>query len=128
MSVDSSGIQKLGRDIQRARKAVLPEVGKVVSRGALNVKRQIQKDFRASPHFKSVRDISYNLEDTGAGTKAEIGPFVNQDGFGDLVGIAIHGGSRGGGGTVPDPLIALQSEEPRFISALEELGGKILDE
>jgi len=134
VSVDFSGMEKLRQDLHRAQRSMLPAVSKVVSKGALNVKGQILKDFLSSKHFKGGKSVNwasvikYDLEGTESGAKAEIGPYLDQDGFGTLVGIAIHGGSRGGGGTVADPLIALQAEEPRFVSAMEALGGKILNE
>lgn len=128
MIIDSSGFDELAEELAAAAREILPEVNKVVSRGALNIKRQIQADFRGSEHFKGVRDIRYNRKVAGGDVEAEIGPYVDSEGFGSLVGIAINGGSRGGGGSVPDPLIALQAEEPRFLQALEDVVGAVIDD
>ncbi|WP_426302769.1 hypothetical protein [Arthrobacter sp. R-11] len=133
MSHGAEGLEELAVTLQGAAAKIIPEVRKVVSKGSLNVKRQIQKDFDASDHFGGRKpggvaaNVSYNLTGAGDGIESEIGPFVDSEGFGSLVGIALHGGSRGGGGTVADPLMALKTEEPRFIAALTDLAGKVLD-
>jgi hypothetical protein len=134
MIIDGSGFEKLAGDIQTEADSFHGEVGKVVSKGALNIKQQIKKDFRASRHFSSSKpgniasQVSYNRKVLANSVEAEIAPFVDQEGFGSLVGIAIHGGSRGGGGTVPDPIVALKAEEPQFLEALLDLAGAVLDE
>ncbi|MHC6592424.1 hypothetical protein [Arthrobacter sp. C152] len=127
-----SDFEKLARDFAGAGDGILKEVSASVSKGALNVKNKIIKDFKSSRHFKGGksinwnRDVRYNLTKTADSIEAEIGPYVDQEGFGTLVGIAIHGGSRGGGGTVPDPLIALQDEEPNFLQATDDILAKLL--
>lgn len=127
-----SDLDKLAREFSDAGKGILKEVGSSVSKGALNVKKQIIADFKGSQHFKGGksinwnRDVRYNLERTADSIEAEIGPHVDNEGFGTLVGIAIHGGSRGGGGTVPDPLVALQAEEPKFIEATDDILKRLL--
>lgn len=128
MMIDGSGFEKLADDIQAEAESLHGEVGQVVSKGAVNIKKQIRRDFSGSPHFKGVTNISYNRKVSANSIEAEIGPYVDSEGFGSLVGIAIHGDSRGGGGTVPDPLVALKAEEPRFMGALLDLAGAVLDE
>lgn len=134
MTIDSSGFEELAADMQAAPDDLMPEVGKVVSKGALNIKKHIQKDFRGSRHFGSgkpgaiVANVRYNRKVHVSSAEAEIAPFVDQEGFGSLVGIALHGGSRGGGGTVADPLNALLAEAPGFERALLDLAGTVLDE
>lgn len=121
-----SDFEKLAREFAQAGDGLIKELGSSVSKGALNVKKQIQQDFRGSRHFKGVKDIRYNRKDAADSIEAEIGPYVDSEGFGSLVGVAIHGGSRGGGGTVPDPIIALQAEEPRFLKAADDIIAKLL--
>jgi hypothetical protein len=127
-----SDFDKIAAEFSKAGDAILKEVGDSVSKGALNVKNQIIKDFKSSRHFKGGksinwnRDVRYNRKVTAESIEAEIGPYVDNEGFGTLVGIAIHGGSRGGGGTVADPLVALQAEEPRFIQATDDILKKLL--
>jgi hypothetical protein len=127
-----SDFDKLAADFREAGESALKELGSSVSKGALNVKNQIIKDFKSSRHFKGGksinwnRDVRYNLDKTADSIEAEIGPYVDNEGFGTLVGIAINGGSNGGGGTVPDPIVALKVEEPKFIKAAEDIVGKLL--
>lgn len=127
-----SDFDKLAGEFGEAADGLSKEVGGIVSKGALNIKRQIIKDFRSSEHFKggkSVnwdRDVRYNRTVRANDIEAEIGPHVDNEGFGTLVGIAIHGGSKGGGGTVPDPIVALLAEEPNFIKAAEDIVRKLL--
>lgn len=127
-----SDFDKLAGELGEAADGLSKEVGGIVSKGALNIKRQIIKDFKGSRHFKGGksinwdRDVRYNRTVRANDIEAEIGPYVDSEGFGTLVGIAIHGGSRGGGGTVPDPIVALLAEEPKFIKAAEDIVGKLL--
>jgi hypothetical protein len=121
-----SDFDKLAREFGEAADGLSKEVGGIVSKGALNIKRQVQKDFRGSSHFKAVDDIHYNRTVRANDIEAVIGPHLDSEGFGSLVGIAIHGGSRGGGGTVPDPILALRAEEPNFIKAAEDIVAKLL--
>lgn len=125
MSIDASGIHELAAVIRSAD--IAPGVKQVVSKGSLKIKNQIKKDFRASKHFKGVTDVSYKLESSAGFIEGTIAPYVENEGFGSLTGIAIHGTSRGGGGTVADPLIALQAEESFFVEAIGDVLGKVLD-
>lgn len=132
MIIESSGIHELAVAISKAPAEIVPKIGQVVSKGALNVKNQIREDFLDSDSFDSTKpggvaaNVRYNRNVQANSIEAEISPFIDQEGYGSLTDIAIHGGSRGGGGSVADPLIALQAEEPRFIAAIEDLAGEIL--
>lgn len=128
MIIDGSGFEELANEMKSEADILHAGVGQVVSKGALNIKQQIQEDFRSSGSFDGVRDIRYNRTVRAASVEAEIGPYVDSEGFGSLVGVAIYGGSKGGGGSVPDPLVALKAEEPRFLDALTNLAGATLDE
>lgn len=134
MSIEAEGLDALAADMRAAHGKLRRDVGKVVSKGALNIKQQIKKDFRSSNHFKGskstdiIANVKYNLIDHDNAVEAEIAPFVDNDGTGGLTGIAIHGGSRGGGGTVADPILALQAEAPNFTEALTALAVMVLDE
>ena len=126
MSVfDFSDVERFASDVSAVD--VVSKVRPVVSKGSLLIKNQIKRDFASSKHFKGVRDVSYDLTTSGDVIESVIGPHVESEGFGSLVGIAIHGGARGGGGTVADPLVALQAEEPALLSALEDVVEGILD-
>lgn len=128
MDVDAAELKRLGQEFIEAGKKIIPEARKVVEKGSLNVKKQIQADFRGSKHFKGVRDVRYRVKSTGDTIEGAIAPHLDQEGFGSLVGIAIHGGSKGGGGTVPDPILALEAEAPNFEEALLNVAGLVLGE
>lgn len=125
MSIDASGIHELAAVIRSVD--IAPGVKQVVSKGSLKIKNQIKKDFASSQHFKGVTDVSYKLESSAGYIEGTIAPYVESEGFGSLTGIAIHGTSRGGGGTVADPLVALKAEESFFVDAIGDILGKVLD-
>lgn len=93
---------------KRAKKDVAP----IVKKGALQIKNRLQSEMGASTHFSPVRrGINFDIETKGFGgegvIQAEIGP---ERGFpGSLANIAYFGTSKGGG-TVPDPELALLDE------------------
>jgi hypothetical protein len=130
VSIEVEGLAPLAADMRAATDRLRKDIGQVVSKGALNIKQQIRNDFRASSYFGKtgiVSTIKYNRKDTADSIEAEIAPYLDNDGTGGLTGIAIHGGSRGGGGTVADPIHALQAEAPNFTEALAALAGTVLD-
>ena len=89
-TIDVSGTQDLAAAFTAAGRKVSQGAPKVVSRGALNVKRQMQQELSGSPHFKSAAPaVSYDLD----GTEAEIGPEIGKAG-GSLAWIAAFGTSR----------------------------------
>lgn len=134
MSSETEGLSELEADLRSAPARLRADIGPVVAKGALNIKQQIKNDFRGSAHFGStkpggvIQNIRYNRKDTADSVEAEIAPFVDSGGVGGLTGIALYGGSRGGGGTVADPIIALQAEAPKFTDALADLAAEVLDD
>lgn len=147
ITMDTSELRALAADMRAVPEQLARHVYPVVERGALAVKEEIAANFEASTHFSSVaRTVRYDITTQSAfGTgsiEAEIGPMpstgsttLNDDreaandadfttGGGDasaLAHIAIHGSPRGGGGNVPDPVIALDHEAPKFEKALGDL-------
>lgn len=124
MSIDTTEIVALARDIAGAAGRVTGEHRKVVSKGALNVKNVMRKDMAASRHFKGItRSIGYDMSGDNSFSEAQIGPSSEPGSPGNLANIAYFGGSRGGG-TVRDPRGALEDEAPAFFKALEDLAVK----
>src|SRR5690606_32242161 len=75
VDLDVSAILALSREIAGAPGRLTSETRKVVSRGALNVKRTMQADLQASQHFRGIAgSVSYDLTDLVAVQEAEIGP------------------------------------------------------
>lgn len=126
MSIDASAVFALSRDIAAAVARVPAEGRQIVSKGALNVKKQQQAEMAASTHFKGIaRSITYDLSGGAAFCEAQIGPKSGAGSPGNLANIAYFGGSRGGG-TVPDPRVALEAEAPGFFAAVEAMAAKAL--
>lgn len=138
-----SDLESLAADLASSPERVMREVKQVVSKGALNIKKQLISEAQGSQSFGRVAaTINYDLNVDGNSAEAEIGPDKDvatpwgsrrgnrpgSDGSAaSLAGIAYFGGSRGGGGTLPDPIGALEAEGPNFIAALERLDGVILE-
>lgn len=120
VQVDVSELRTLARDLERIPDKVQRGVRPVVSKGALNVKQEMQMDLASSQHFRGITfSVNYDIKVTRDGVEAEIGPDKSKYG-GALANVAIFGTSRGGG-TVPDPSVALRAEADRFEDALGAL-------
>ena len=121
ISMDMSEVRTLATDLARIPDTVMKGLRPVVSKGALNIKTELQRDMRESPHFGQIAPaITYDLKVSGDGVEAEIGPSKGNHG-GSLANIAYFGSSHGGGATVPDPAEALATEGDGFEQALSAL-------
>ena len=123
MASDFSELRKLATDLRNAGNVVRSEARAVVSKGALNIKNQMRDEAKRR-HYDFSHRISYDLKVGPDSIEAEIGPETG--GVGSLAGIAYFGGVNGGGGTVPDPLGALEAEAPNVERYLAELAEKAL--
>ena len=117
MSVDTSELDALARDLTKIPAAMVPKLKGVVAKSALNTKNIMRKDLRGHKHFKQIAPtISYDLKVhsfAGDGViEAEVGP--TPGGGGSLAGIAYFGTSKPGGGTVRNPEDAMLEEAPNF--------------
>jgi hypothetical protein len=89
-SLNVSGTDALAASFTKAGQSIKKDARAVVSRGALNVKKQMQDELRTSPHFRAVAQaVTYDLD----GTEAEIGPEIGK-GAGSLAFIAAYGTGR----------------------------------
>lgn len=123
----SDDLARLAADLASAPDRVMLEVKQVVSKGSLNVKQQLISEAQGSRSFRSIgRSIGYDLNTTADSVEGEIGPDKSRNSSAGLL-MAYYGQSRGGGGTLPDPLLALQAEEPGFVAALENVAGVVLE-
>lgn len=112
VEIDSGGMDSwLDASVGKLRGAIRP----VVSKGALNVKKAMQDDFKASVHFKQVAaGVTYDVESDRDGVEAVIGPDADRRPAANLANIAYFGGAHGGGGTVRDPQLAAEDEADAF--------------
>lgn len=127
-SIDTSEIRALAADMRKVPDVLAKDVRGVVVKGAVNIKNQQRAAARKSPHFKGFASaISFEMQSgmmSGVGViEAVIGPVKGKPG--SLANIAYFGTSRGGG-SVEDPQVALDEEEPKFNSALEKIMGNLL--
>jgi len=95
----SDDLRRIEAGLARATAKVLPEVDKVLKKGATNLKREMQSAFGESVWFAGAgRTVSYDRR-FGAGMVGyEVGPTIG--GAGSLAGVAVDGGANGGGGSV----------------------------
>jgi len=117
VTVDSSELDALARDLTRIPADMVPKLRGVVARSALNTKNIMRKDAAGSVHFKQIAPtISYDLKVHAFGgdgvIEAEIGP--SGGGSASLAGIAYFGTSKPGGGTLRNPEEAMLEEAPNF--------------
>ena len=128
MSFDSSELRKLGKDLGVIHRKAAPEIGRSVSKGALNIKNQLQREARGSRHFGQIAPtVDYEMVSSPGSAAADIGPNKNRGGSASLAGIAYFGSSRPGGGTLPDPVKALDAEAPKLDSAISDILGKAFE-
>jgi len=126
VTIDTSELTKLARDLTSAGTAAARDIKPVVSRGALAIKSQMRSEMGGSPHFKgTAQSITYDITERADGVEAQIGAKVGAGEIGGLAHIAYFGGSTGGG-TVADPQAALDAEAPKFEAALLKILGDIL--
>lgn len=131
MTSDASELRTFARDLERSAAGIAPQVRAVVSKGALNVKKDISSALEASPSFAFLApSVTYDLEESEDSIAAEIGPVKRGRGSARTqehkgANIAFFGGSRGGG--IGDkPTEAYEAEVPRLEKALGDILGDIL--
>jgi len=119
LSVDTSELDALARDLTKIPAMMVPKMRGVVAKSAVNTKKIMRKDAYGSTHFKQIaRTIDYDIkvhEFWGDGViEADIGPNSSRQGAATLAGIAYFGTSKPGGGTLRDPVDAMLEEAPNF--------------
>jgi len=113
-------------DLRRAGDEVMDEGEKVVSKGALNVKREWRARWDGYPHIKHLPDdISYDVDRHEDTIEAEIGPVRGELQAG-LAPYIEYGTPTSG--PIPGALPSADAEEPRFIKAAADLGENLLAE
>ena len=120
MSFENSELRAFETRLAGAPGLLAKDVKNIVMRGAGNIQRQQRSAARKSRHFGQIAPaVTFDVREGGAFgggfVEAEIGP--RRGSPGSLANIAYFGTSRGGG-TVEDPKVALEAEEPKFTQAL----------
>ena len=119
MADGTAELRQFAIALERIVDGAYEQVDAVVTRGAVNVKREMIADVSSSPHFKGMAGaITYEHKNTRNLIRREIGPDKGRPG-GALGNIYYFGTSRGGGsGDIEKPL---RTEEPRYVSAMQAL-------
>lgn len=121
VSIDASEVRALAADMRAVDGRLTRWIRPALDRGAIQIRNQLRDEMRSSTHFKGAAGaISYDWIEGSGDLEVEIGPSSEDGSPGNLANIAYFGTSRGGG-TVPDPELALQAEAPKFEKALADL-------
>jgi hypothetical protein len=122
--VADDGLRKLIQDLGQASKDVIDQGAKVVSKGALNIRRDWRGRWTGYPHIKMLPyAISYDTRRHVADITAEIGP--DKDKPQGPLGNLIEFGSVNNA-PIPGGIPALDAEDPRFAQAVANLGQSLL--
>lgn len=124
------GLREFAAAIDAEASQIAADVRKASMDAGVRLKNSMRKQLRARPHFKKAAlDVDFDVIERNDEIEIEVGPSIGRGRghAGGLAHIAYFGGSNGGGGTVRDPQLDLDEEEPRFLTALEELAGKRLE-
>lgn len=104
-----------------------PEVEKSIFKGSMNIKKQLVQEMGRSKHFGQIaRSITFDIKQNADRIVSEIGPESGRGNPGALANIAYFGTSRGGG-TVRDPVGALDAELPALEKYLADIVVKGLE-
>ena len=120
---DASELVQLAADLDKTPVEIVKGLRGIMAKAAVNMKKQLRAEMQASPHFKgAAHRISYDMTTVGDDTVVvDVGPSHGEGDPGSLGNIAYFGTSKGGG-TVPDPIGALEAE----VSAAEVWIGRLL--
>lgn len=124
--ISTEGVDETVRDLGQAPGQMVRRMRPVFRKAGVEMKRKMQADFRTSRSFRPVaRSVDFDFFDTTAFTvrnmRVEVGPNAHRAPSAALAGIAYFGGSRGGGGTVPEPDSVLENEADTAIGHIEKL-------
>lgn len=122
MSVSIDGHEEVAAELLRESREGREEVRKVLSKGALNVKRDMSEDARSNGSYQHFhQSINYDIDE--AEMEAEIGPDKNKA-QGALGNILYFGTSNNA--PVLDLNAGLNKEQPRFDRAMERVVRDVL--
>ena len=129
--VDTHELSQLTADLIKGAPLAVLKVEPIVKKAAQNIKKAMQADASKSRHFRQIAatvnyDITTHQFAGDASVDAEIGYDKSAGPAAALAGIAIFGTSRPGGGTVRNPVEALNDEAPKLDAQLGAIGEGIL--
>jgi hypothetical protein len=125
MGAKLTGAKELQDDLQQAADDAVKGAKGVVAKGSLNIKKDTQRAWSGFKHAPALpRAVGYDTKVSGTLVSSEIGPdkAKRQGALGNLL-------EYGSVNNAPHPALnpALDAEDPRFTSALEDLGIDLLE-
>jgi hypothetical protein len=125
VSFDAHEVDRLAADLGRVPGRIVPEVEKVVAKGALNIRKGWRNRWKGLSHLPRLAgSINYDLKVGLGGIEAEIGADKGKP-QGPLASIAEFGTVN----NAPHPggAPALAAEAPKFEKALGDAAEKAID-
>jgi hypothetical protein len=127
IDVDLSELREWERELEALPRGFMTKVEKVVSRGALNIKRDWARAWEGHPSIRHLpRAINYDLDRTGHTVRSEIGPAMDRT-QGTIAPFIEFGNVEYGNlrnAPIPGGQPALDAEQEKFVRALADLGEK----
>jgi hypothetical protein len=124
IQVDISQLTALAADLRKHSRETPSKLVPVVSKGALNIKKDWQAKWAGLSHLPALASaVTYDVKVGAATIEAEIGPDKGRA-QGALGNIAEFGTSKNA--PRPGGAPALAAEEPRFVTAIEKIAAGIL--
>jgi hypothetical protein len=121
---DVTGLDEWIVQLDKAQSGALPEAEAILSKGALNIKKDWARRWSGHPHIKALpAAIGYDLYHLLGSARARIGPDKAKR-QGPLASIIEYGSANNP--PMPGGAPALDAEGPKFERALEDLGAKLL--
>jgi hypothetical protein len=127
VSVQTNGFAELLADISRAadEAIVTSEARKVVVKGVINIQKDWRKRWSGLAHAPAIpRAITTDVTTTGTTIVGEVGPDKDKR-QGALGNLLEYGSVKNA--PIPGGAPALEAEEPRYIKALEDLAGRLIE-
>jgi hypothetical protein len=120
------GLHSLIAELEHAAAVAPAEAGKVVTKGAVNIKKDWRKRWSGFPHAPALPyAIGFDLRMHGTESEAEIGPDKDKR-QGALGNLFEYGSVKNP--PIPGGAPALEAERPKFEQALSELPAYVLGE
>ncbi len=123
--VDTDDARRWMVDLDEAAREVIPEVRKVVQKGALNIKTGARRRIGRPAHAPAYpNSITYDSRESATGAVAEIGPDKGRR-QGPLGNLLEYGSINNA--PIPHIRPAGDEELPRFERAMDDLGVRLLE-
>lgn len=121
---NTAELDALAKYISSATDGLMSDFKPVMAKAGVNMKKQLREEAQGTRYPRLPYSIGYDTTTNQKSISVEVGP--KHEGTGNLANIMYFGGSHGGGGTLPDPIGALEAEAPKATDALLDIVEKAL--